>query len=517
MNKGADIEVESTPVIDLNRHGLVNAANSGEDDVEMPGEWDNEKTEVYTDSDEDGNAMLVDADGEQYTITAFPFVLGRGTECDFVLTGKGVSRKHAEIIFQSGRFVVNDLNSLNGIKVNGYKVSRVILEEGDVIKLGDVALTFSHGSDQPPAPAAKPRKNSLFNKTNADNSLPEDNTFGPSSGKKAIKLLALGVTTIIVLGGGWVAFQQFTNAQRAQQQIVVAPSSSQANAPKAEDSNKNEQSSGSVAQEEVDRQEPVATAAGAPPPSIAMAPISNNKPSVRSIEPELTPSPAKSPAPSKPEAPKATSAPEPQVNKIQQAAARLLASAESEFLKGDAPQLFTNMTKYENNSRVFAGTKSKMKSKHEELARLYALYERGQKAFVSGDKQGAFVAWSSFLERESQVFGKKKSVYADQVTTRVVEEYVERGNKAAQDGKNHDAYRMWEKALDVGESVAARIAIDNVNTKSRQLYRKALRLEYVNSNKARELWNEVVDLVPPGTEYHTKASSKLAWYDRWGA
>jgi hypothetical protein len=50
-----------------------------------------------------------------------------------------------------------------------------------------------------------------------------------------------------------------------------------------------------------------------------------------------------------------------------------------------------------------------------------------------------------------------------------------------------------------------------------QLYRQALRLEYVNTSKAKALWMEVTELLPPGTEYNTKASAKLAWYDKWGA
>ena len=74
----------------------------------------------------------------------------------------------------------------------------------------------------------------------------------------------------------------------------------------------------------------------------------------------------------------------------------------------------------------------------------------------------------------------------------------------------------WKKAVELGDSVSAGIAIDSINAKSRQLYRKALRLEYVDIQKAKQLWQEVVQLVPSGTEYYTKASSKLAWYERWG-
>ncbi len=50
-----------------------------------------------------------------------------------------------------------------------------------------------------------------------------------------------------------------------------------------------------------------------------------------------------------------------------------------------------------------------------------------------------------------------------------------------------------------------------------RLYRKALRLEYVNTKQAMQIWQEVVGLVPPGNEYHTKSSSNLVWYQRWRA
>lgn len=518
MKNGADIEVESTPVIDLNRHGLVNAANSGDDEeVDMPGEWDNEKTEVYTDSEEEGNAFLIDAEGEQHPITAFPYVLGRGNECDFVLTGKGVSRKHAEIIFQSGRFVVNDLNSLNGIKVNGYKVSRVILEQGDVLKLGDITLTFSSGGEAG-AEVRKQKKPSFFGKTEKNDQSVADDTFGASPGRNFAKGLLVFASVGAIAVMGWAGFQQFSNSQRMSEQIVSVPSSQPSVANQTASQNQATVSAGHTpaAQEQQTAKQSASSGtpegskpkavAGSPPPSIALAAV---KPGAKSSDLEPSEGSKIGDVPA--------SKPKPSISREQEAASRLLSSADSEFLNGNAAQLFTNMTKYENNSRVYSATKAKIKNKHEELARLYTLYERGQKAFVSGDKQGAFVAWSAFLDKEGQVFGNRKSVYADQVTARVVDEYVDRGNQAAKDGKHHEAYKLWEKALGVGESVAAKIAIDNANTKSRQLYRKALRLEYVNSSKAKELWGEVVNLVPPGTEYHTKASSKLAWYERWGA
>src|SRR5690606_4240874 len=106
-----DFVVESTPVLDLKKQGIPSASASfAPSSSASERVWDADRTEFDTDAGgESAVAALIGEHGETYPITTFPFVMGRGSECDLVLQGKGVSRRHAEIIFQSGRFVVNDL------------------------------------------------------------------------------------------------------------------------------------------------------------------------------------------------------------------------------------------------------------------------------------------------------------------------------------------------------------------------------------------------------------------------
>ena len=147
---------------------------------------------------------------------------------------------------------------------------------------------------------------------------------------------------------------------------------------------------------------------------------------------------------------------------------------------------------------------------------LYAAYKKGNQTFRSGNKEDAFEQWMAFLDKEKSIYrNSRKSVYSIEVASRVMQEYVDRGTAAKANGKHHDAYRFWKQALTVGDSVDAKVAINHADLKSKQLYRKGLRLEYVNSQKARDAWKEVVMIVPPGTEYHTKANSKIAWYSQW--
>ncbi|MBV1921987.1 MAG: FHA domain-containing protein, partial [Pseudomonadales bacterium] len=259
MTQGSDnFAPESTPVIDLRKNGLPSSIDSSANDPSQ--NWDNDKTEVYMDSDEDeAAASLVDAEGDVHPITAFPYVLGRGTECDLVLNGKGLSRKHVEIVFQSGRFVISDLDSLNGFKVNGYKVSRVILEEGDSIKLGEVHLTFTSGE------ADTGIDHDSVDGVNAD-----ADPFKADSSKKIIKLVGGVISLALIVGGGLFGYQSMKSSQPAGQivQTQNEPPVQKATPP--------------VVQSTVSASPPKPIAA--PPPSISLKPalpVSKPKPVVR--------------------------------------------------------------------------------------------------------------------------------------------------------------------------------------------------------------------------------------------
>jgi pSer/pThr/pTyr-binding forkhead associated (FHA) protein len=63
-------------------------------------------------------------------------VIGRVSDVDLLLLDERVSRKHARISTRAGRIVIEDLNSKNGVFVNGRRVSRQELHKGDEIVIG---------------------------------------------------------------------------------------------------------------------------------------------------------------------------------------------------------------------------------------------------------------------------------------------------------------------------------------------------------------------------------------------
>ena len=86
-------------------------------------------------------ALLV-GDGRRNVLSGSKVVLGRSRECDIVVSDPNVSRRHAELRRDDGRWTIVDLGSTNGIKVNGRRVSDAALREGDRVTLGVTDLTF---------------------------------------------------------------------------------------------------------------------------------------------------------------------------------------------------------------------------------------------------------------------------------------------------------------------------------------------------------------------------------------
>jgi len=73
-----------------------------------------------------------------------PLTLGRAPECSGWVPECDVSRRHARVEEREGRFVLSDLGSRNGTRVNGAPVQECVLELGDVISIGaGTVLIFS--------------------------------------------------------------------------------------------------------------------------------------------------------------------------------------------------------------------------------------------------------------------------------------------------------------------------------------------------------------------------------------
>ncbi len=75
-------------------------------------------------------------------LTKDRIVLGRGADCDVVLSSPVISRRHAALVKEAGGVVLEDLGAANGVSVNGQIVKRKPLAKGDRIRIGPYVLTF---------------------------------------------------------------------------------------------------------------------------------------------------------------------------------------------------------------------------------------------------------------------------------------------------------------------------------------------------------------------------------------
>jgi hypothetical protein len=86
---------------------------------------------------------LLQMNGKTFVIDRPRTVIGRSSRCDFVVDDPNVSRRHAELQRRGGDWYVVDLDSTNGIAVNGKPVRSAALAPGDEIALGTARLRFN--------------------------------------------------------------------------------------------------------------------------------------------------------------------------------------------------------------------------------------------------------------------------------------------------------------------------------------------------------------------------------------
>ncbi len=80
--------------------------------------------------------------GRKQEITSPRVVLGRSRTCDVHVADVNVSRRHAEVRQEGATYWVVDLGSTNGTQLNGKRVERERLRDGDTITLGSSEIVF---------------------------------------------------------------------------------------------------------------------------------------------------------------------------------------------------------------------------------------------------------------------------------------------------------------------------------------------------------------------------------------
>lgn len=125
---------------------------SGRDFSDFSGSGADERTAVVNLSDLGGARSPKQADrhlllgvrgsqlGQVIRLTSRPFRIGRSQEMELWLNDSGISRKHAEILPTPEGYLISDLESANGTFVQGERIKRHLLNDGDVIQFGPAVV-----------------------------------------------------------------------------------------------------------------------------------------------------------------------------------------------------------------------------------------------------------------------------------------------------------------------------------------------------------------------------------------
>ena len=83
-------------------------------------------------------------EGTTFDLTEDEVVIGRNPTTDITLLDEGISREHALLLFDEDvpGFVIEDLASTNGTRLNGKRIRSASLADGDEIQIGQTLFRF---------------------------------------------------------------------------------------------------------------------------------------------------------------------------------------------------------------------------------------------------------------------------------------------------------------------------------------------------------------------------------------
>lgn len=175
--------------------------------------------------------------GTKYQLVTERVRMGRHPDCEVVIDVNSVSRFHAHMLREDGKYLIEDLKSRNGTFVNGKKISgKLPLKDNDRVKICDVLFVYrSKPLDDPPQPTTVKDSSTVLSMLDAQSGVELMAAVNPQAKLKAVVEItqAIGQTLDLdelfpkILDGLFTIFPQ---ADRA---LAILQDSSQNLVPKA--------------------------------------------------------------------------------------------------------------------------------------------------------------------------------------------------------------------------------------------------------------------------------------------
>ncbi len=148
--------------------------------------------------------------GYTFELTADKITVGRVADNMIYIEHSAVSSHHAELTRKGDDYIVRDLNSTNGTRVNGQRILESRLTHQDMIQFGSLELQYLSSANAAPQPRPAPLKKTVDLSAVPRESSIRPITYSSSSPFKSAKrgksktylqyaLVVLGITAIILL------------------------------------------------------------------------------------------------------------------------------------------------------------------------------------------------------------------------------------------------------------------------------------------------------------------------------
>lgn len=136
---------------------------------------------------EDAHISLTLPDGEikRFSLQIDLIRIGRAPDNTIVLDDASLSSHHCALTKDGESFTIEDLDSTNGLELNGNEITKHTLEHGDIVKMGEIMLTYeTAGSPEvEPSPPAVSEVHEDFLIAPGDDDTPSDEPATPAVAK----------------------------------------------------------------------------------------------------------------------------------------------------------------------------------------------------------------------------------------------------------------------------------------------------------------------------------------------
>jgi hypothetical protein len=111
---------------------------------ELPPEWEVEPDASAEDEATEPATLMIA--GQRHELGPRTLVLGRSKDADIRITDPNVSRRHAEVRPSANGYTIFDLDSTNGIEIDGKRVKELALTDGASFLIGSTEVVYSRGT-----------------------------------------------------------------------------------------------------------------------------------------------------------------------------------------------------------------------------------------------------------------------------------------------------------------------------------------------------------------------------------